>query len=74
MKSLSAPAGEVGFNLLEKGRPFTPYSCLENPWTEGCGRLQSVGLQESRCSSATEQQHLSDYQLLFDFSAGLNTS
>ena len=74
MKSLSAPAGEVGFNLLEKGRPSTPYSCLENPLKEGRGRLQSVGLQESRCGSATEQQHLSDYQLLLDFSTGLSTS
>ena len=28
------------------GNPLQ-YSCLENPWTEEPGRLQSMGLQES---------------------------
>jgi len=39
------------------GNPFQ-YSCLENPWTEEPGGLQSMGLQRVRHDLATEQhQH-----------------
>ena len=33
------------------GNPLQ-YSCLENPWTEEPGRLQSMGLQESLLSNS----------------------
>ena len=54
VKNLSANAGEVG---LIPGLGRTPgegngnplqYSCLEIPWTEKPGRLQSMGLQNSQ--------------------------
>ena len=37
----------------EHGNPLL-YSCLENPWTEEPGGLQSVGLQESDTTEATD--------------------
>ena len=38
------------------------YSCLENPWTEEPGRLQSIG-------SAKSQTRLSDFTFTFHFHA-----
>ena len=54
VKNLSVNAGEAG---LIPGLGRTPgegngnplqYSCLEIPWTEKPGRLQSMGLQNSQ--------------------------
>ena len=39
----------------ENGDPL-PYSCLENPWTEEPGGLQSKGLQRVRYDWATKQE------------------
>ena len=36
----------------ESGNPLQ-YSCLENPWTEEPGRLQSMGSQRVRHDGAT---------------------
>lgn len=36
------------------------YYCLENPWTEQPGGLQSTGSQRVRRNSATEQDHHTD--------------
>ena len=33
------------------------YSCLENPWTEEPGRLQSMGLQESDTTKRLSTAH-----------------
>ena len=38
------------------------YSCLENPWTEEPGRLQSMGVSKSRT-------RLSDFTFTFHFHA-----
>ena len=38
------------------------YSCLENPWTEEPGRLQSMGVAKSR-------ERLSNFTLTFHFNA-----
>ena len=35
------------------------YSCLENPWTEVCGGLQSMGLQWVQHNLAAEHAHYS---------------
>ena len=50
-------AGDAGYSVLipesrrslggGNGNPLQ-YSCLESPWTEEPGRLQSVGLQRVR--------------------------
>ena len=50
-------AGEVGsipgLGLCPGGGHGNPlqYSCLENPWTEECGRLQSMGSQLKQLST-----------------------
>ena len=51
VKNLSANAGDLG-SILELGRPpgggngnSFQYSCLEIPWTEEPGGLQSMGVQ-----------------------------
>ena len=63
-KESAGNAGDVGL-IPELGRspgegngnPLQ-YSCLENPWTEEPGRLQSVGSQEKE--SETIQQPSND--------------
>ena len=51
VKNPPANAGEMGSipgtgrsPVERNGNPFQ-YSCLKIPWTEGPGRLQSMGLQ-----------------------------
>ena len=54
VKNLPANAGEAGNEALIPGSGKSPggeydnplqYSCLENPWTEDPGSLQSIELQ-----------------------------
>ena len=49
VKNLPAKAGDTGLTLVSGRSPgagngnLLHYSCLENPWTEEPGRLQSIG-------------------------------
>ena len=62
VKNVPANAGDAGSipglgrsSGEGNGNPLQ-YSCLENPWTEEPGRLQSMGLQRVRHDLATKQQ------------------
>ena len=52
----SSIPGLGGFPGEENGNPLQ-YSCLENPWTEEPGGLQSMGSQRAGHNSATKQPH-----------------
>ena len=43
----------------DNGNPLQ-YSCLENPWTEEPGRLQSMGREESDMTEATSLSRLGE--------------
>ena len=62
VKNPPAKAGDVkdagsvpgsGRSPGERNDSPLQYSCLENPWTEGPGGPQSMGLQESDTTEAT---------------------
>ena len=60
VKNLLASAGDIGLNPGLKRSPGEgnsnpiQYSCQEIPWTEGSGRLQSMGLQKSQTQLSDE--------------------
>ena len=49
-------AGDMGSIPGEGNDSPLQYSCLENPWTEEPGGLQSMGLQRIGHDTATKQQ------------------